>query len=233
MNTADLRTKGWELALNWNDNVQIGDKMLTYGVGFNISDYRSRITRYDNPDKSFAKDYYVGMEFGEIWGFKTGGLFQTTEEAQKYASEVNLSYVAKRINGGWQAGDIKYLDVDGSGDISLGKNTADESGDRVKLGNSLPRLQYGFNANVRFFGFDVSAFFQGTGNHYWYPHGHSMPFWGSYSYPYLSFMPADFREKIWSEDNPNAYFPRPMAYASTSGTLQFVNDRYLQNLRYL
>ena len=64
MNTADLRTKGWELALNWNDNVQIGDKMLTYGVGFNISDYRSRITRYDNPDKSFAKDYYVGMEFG-------------------------------------------------------------------------------------------------------------------------------------------------------------------------
>lgn len=233
MNTADLRTKGWELAVNWNDNIQIGDQMLTYGVGFNISDYRCHITKYDNPERSFAKDYYEGMEYGEIWGFKTGGLFKTTEEAQKYASEVNLAYVAKRINGGWQAGDIKYLDVDGSGDISLGKNTVDDPGDRVKLGNSDPRLQYGFNANVRFFGFDVSAFFQGTGNHYWYPHGHSMPFWGSYSYPYLSFMPADFREKIWSEDNPNAYFPRPMAYASTSGTLQFVNDRYLQNLRYL
>ena len=233
MNTANLRTKGWELAINWNDNIQIGDQMLTYGVGFNISDYRSHITKYDNPDKSFAKDYYVGMEFGEIWGFKTGGLFKTTEEAQKYKDEVDLSYVAKRINGGWQAGDIKYLDVDGNGEISLGKNTADDSGDRVKLGNKLPRLQYGFTANVRFFGFDVSAFFQGTGNHYWYPYGHSMPFWGAYSYPYLSFMPADFREKIWSEDNPNAYFPRPMAYAATSGTLQFVNDRYLQNLRYL
>lgn len=233
MNTADLRTKGYEVTVNWMDNIQLGNQMLTYNVGFNLSNYRTEITKYDNPDKSFAKPYYEGMEYGEIWGFKTGGLFKTTEEAQKYASEVNLAYVAKRINGGWQAGDIKYLDVDGSGDISLGKNTADESGDRVKLGNKLPRLQYGFNVGVRYFGFDVSAFFQGTGNHYWYPHGHSMPFWGSYSYPYLSFMPADFREKIWSEDNPNAYFPRPMAYASTSGTLQFVNDRYLQNLRYL
>lgn len=233
MNVANLNTKGYEVSVNWMDNIQLGNQMLTYSVGFNLSDYRSKITKYDNPDRSFAKDYYEGMEYGEIWGFKTGGLFKTTEEAQKYASEVNLTYVAKRINGGWQAGDIKYLDVDGSGDISLGKNTVDDSGDRVKLGNKLPRLQYGFNASIRYFGFDVSAFFQGTGNHYWYPHGHSMPFWGSYSYPYLSFMPADFREKIWSEDNPNAYFPRPMAYASTSGTLQFVNDRYLQNLRYL
>ena len=41
------------------------------------------------------------------------------------------------------------------------------------------------------------------------------------------------RDLIWSEDNPNAYFPRPMAYAATSGTLSFTNDRYLQNLRYL
>lgn len=233
MNTADLRTKGYEVTVNWMDNIQLGNQMLTYSLGFNLSNYRTEITKYDNPDKSFAKPYYEGMEYGEIWGFKTGGLFKTTEEAQKYKDEVDLSYVAKRINGGWQAGDIKYLDVDGSGDISLGKNTADDSGDRVKLGNKMPRLQYGFNASVRYFGFDISAVFQGTGNHYWYPHGHSMPFWGSYSYPYLSFMPADFRERIWSEDNPNAYFPRPMAYASTSGTLQFVNDRYLQNLRYL
>lgn len=233
MNTANLRTKGFELGVSWMDNIQLGNQMLTYSLGFNVSDYAAKITKYDNPDKSFAKEYYEGMEFGEIWGFRTGGLFKTTEEAQQYASEVDLAYVAKRINGGWQAGDIKYLDIDNDGQISLGKNTADDSGDRVKIGNSLPRLQYGFNASVRYFGFDVSAFFQGTGDHHWYPHGHSMPFWGSYSYPYLSFMPADFREKIWSEDNPNAYFPRPMAYASTSGTLQFVNDRYLQNLRYL
>ena len=60
-----------------------------------------------------------------------------------------------------------------------------------------------------------------------------MAFWGAYSYSYCSFLRADFRDLVWSEDNPDSYFPRPMAYAATSGTLSFVNDRYLQNLRYL
>jgi hypothetical protein len=60
-----------------------------------------------------------------------------------------------------------------------------------------------------------------------------MPFWGPYSYPYLSYLPTNFLANTWSEDNTDAYFPRPMAYASTSGTLSFTNSRYLQNIRYL
>ena len=35
------------------------------------------------------------------------------------------------------------------------------------------------------------------------------------------------------EDNPDAYFPRPRAYSSTGGQLRLINDRYLQNIRYL
>lgn len=243
MNVADLRTKGYEIAINWNDSFRLFNNNFTYGVGFNISDYKSTITKYDNPNKTFAKDYYEGMELGEIWGFRLGGLFQSDEEAQKYASEVDLSYVAKRIGSGWAAGDVKYLDLDGDNKISIGDNTVDNPGDRVKLGNSLPTLSYGFRANFTYFGFDVSAFFQGTGNHYWYPNGHNMDFWGCYAYPYVSFIPSDFKDKIWSEDNPDAYFPRPMGYASTSGTIggmddstgkeTRINDRYLQNLRYL
>ena len=79
----------------------------------------------------------------------------------------------------------------------------------------------------------MSVFFQGTGNHYWYPHGQSMPFWGCYSYPYLSYLPMNFIDKVWSEDNPDAYFPRARAYSASGGYLSKVNDRYLQNLRYL
>lgn len=242
MNVADLRTKGYEVAINWNDNIELWGNNLTYGVGVNLSDYRSHITKYDNPNKTFAKDYYVGMELGEIWGFKMGPLFQTDEEAQQYASEVDLSYVAKRIGTGWQAGDVRYLDLDGDGKIGIGENTVDNPGDRVKLGNALATLQYGFRANIGYYGFDVSAFFQGTGDHYWYPNGHNMDFWGLYGYPYVSFIPKDFKDKIWTPDNPDAYFPRPMAYGSTSGTIGStdsngnetrINDRYLQNLRYL
>ena len=243
MNVADLRTKGYELAVNWNDSFRLWGNDFSYSVGVNLSDYKSTITKYDNPNKTFAKDYYVGMELGEIWGFRMGDLFQTDEEAQRYAQEVDLSYVAKRIGSGWAAGDVRYLDLDGDGKIGIGENTVDNPGDRVKLGNSLPSLQYGFRGSFSYFGFDVSLFFQGTGNHYWYPNGHNMDFWGLYSYPYVSFIPTDFKDKVWSPDNPDAYFPRPMAYAATSGTIggwdddrgieTRVNDRYLQNLRYL
>ena len=60
-----------------------------------------------------------------------------------------------------------------------------------------------------------------------------MNFWGPYSYPYLSFLPKNFLDNVWAEDNQDAYFTRPMAYSATSGPLSKVNDRYLQNLRYL
>ncbi len=234
MNTADLRTKGYEAAISWNDNIQLFGQPFSYSIGFNISDYRSEITRYDNPTKSFVKDYYEGMRIGEIWGYRFDGLFQTTEEALEYASKVDLSDVTTTRNkGGWQAGDVKFVDLNGDNKISVGANTVDDPGDRTILGNSLASLQYGFNASFRYFGFDVSAFFQGTGNHYWYPTGQCMPFWGAYSYSYVSFLRSDFRDLIWSEDNPDAYFPRPMAYAATGGNLAQVNDRYLQNLRYL
>lgn len=233
MNVADLRTKGYEFSISWRDQFQLVSKPFEYSIGFNISDYKSTITKYDNPEKSFARDYYEGMRVGEIWGFVTDGLFQSTEEAQAYAKEVDLSYINSRITGGWQAGDLKFLDLDGDNKLGIGSNTVDDPGDRKILGNRLPSLSYGINASIRWYGFDASVFFQGTGNHYYYPHGQMMNFWGAYSYPYMSFMPKDFLNKVWSEDNRDAYFTRPMAYSATSGPMSKVNNRYLQNLRYL
>lgn len=233
MNVADLRTKGYELSINWRDHIQLAGKPFEYSIGFNLSDYKSTITKYDNPEKSFAMDYYEGMRVGEIWGFVTDGLFQSTEEAQAYAKEVDLSYINNRITGGWQAGDLKFLDLDGDNKLGIGSNTVDNPGDRKILGNSLPSFSYGITASVAWYGFDASAFFQGTGNHYYYPHGQMMNFWGPYSYPYLSFLPKDFLGKVWAEDNKDAYFTRPMAYSASSGPMSKTNDRYLQNLRYL
>lgn len=233
MNTANLRTKGYELSATWRDHFSIGDQKIEYSVGFNVSDYKSYITKYDNNDKTFAKKYYEGMRLGEIWGFVTDGLFQSTEEAQNYAQEVDLNYINKGVTGGWQAGDLKFVDIDGDKTLGIGANTVDNPGDRKVLGNSLPSFSYGINASIRWSGFDASVFFQGTGNHYWYPTGQSMPFWGPYSYPYLTYLQKDFLKDVWAEDNPDAYFTRPMAYSATSGPLSKVNDRYLQNIRYL
>lgn len=233
MNAADLRTKGYEITLNWRDRLTLGNKPFEYSVGLNLSDYKSVITKYDNENKTFAKDYYEGMEIGEIWGYVTDGLFRTDEEAKAYAEKVVLSYVLKGQTGGWQAGDVKFVDLDGDGKVGIGSNNVDNPGDRKILGNSLPSFSYGISASAQWNGFDVSAFFQGTGNHYWYPAGQSMPFWGPYSYPYLSFLQKDFLADVWTAENTDAYFPRAMAYSASSGVLSNVNDRYLQNLRYL
>ena len=56
-----------------------------------------------------------------------------------------------------------------------------------------------------------------------------------YARPYASWIPKDFHEMYWSEENPDAYFPRPRGYVALSGTnreLTAVNDRYMQNIRY-
>lgn len=235
MNTADLRTKGYEIALSWRDNFQLFGNPFDYSVGFNLSDYRSEITKYDNPTKSFAKKYYVGMRIGEIWGYRTDGLFKTDEEAAQYAaSHTFSSRLTGNLTGGWKAGDLKILDLDGDGFIGeTGNETADAPGDRTIIGNSLPSLSYGITGSIRYFGFDVSVFFQGTGNHYWYPENQSMPFWGAYGYPYNSFIPTNFLDNVWAEDNPDAYFIRPRSNMSTGGYLRDANDRYLQNARYL
>ncbi len=235
MNSADLRTMGYELAINWRDQFELFGKPFGYNVGATLSDYNTKITRYDNPERTFAKDYYVGMTLGEIWGFEVDGLFQSDAEAQAYAQEVDLSYINKRLTGGWLAGDPKYLDINGDGKISVGANTVDDPGDRKILGNKLATLQYGITAGFDYFGFDVSIFLQGTGNHYWYPNDESMAFWGPYSRPYCTYLDDNFLDNVWSESNPDAYFPRPRAYSAftTGATLSNVNSRYLQNLRYL
>lgn len=73
MNAADMQTKGYEISLNWCDQLQLASRPFSYNVGLVLSDYKSTITKYDNPNKTFAKQYYEGMELGEIWGFVTDG----------------------------------------------------------------------------------------------------------------------------------------------------------------
>ena len=233
-NSADLRTKGYELSLSWRDQFNLAGHPFGYSVRATMSDFRSHITKFDNPTYTFGKSYYEGMRLGDIWGFVVDGLFATDEEAKQYTSEVlDCSYINGRMTGGFLAGDLRFVDLDGDKVLGIGSNTVDKPGDRKILGNSLPSLQYGMTFAFDWLGFDVSAFFQGTGNHYWYPHGFNMNFWGCYSYSYVSFLQRDFIQRCWSEENPDAYFPRPRSYSATGGELSKVNSRYLQNVRYL
>ena len=232
MNTADLRTSGYELSLSWKDMFMLAGRPFQYNVGFNFSDYTTVITKYDNPEYSFAMDYYEGMKVGEIWGYRTGGLFASDAEAAAY--DVDQSSVNGGQKDGPLGGDLKFLDLDGDKIISIGSNSVDDPGDREIIGNSEPRFNYGINLGFSWCNFDVSIFIQGIGRMDWYPPSNCMAFWGPYARPYASLIPKDFHTMYWTEDNPDAYYPRPRGYIALGDNraLTVANDRYLQNIGY-
>lgn len=235
-NAANLRTKGWELMLTWNDAFKLANKPFRYNLSVGLADNTSEITKFDNPSKILS-DYYVGQKLGDIWGYVVDGLFRTDEEAASYnvdQSAVNFVINTAQVNPGLHAGDMKFVDLDGDHKISSGSNTADDPGDRKIIGNSLPRYTYSIQGGFDWYGFDFSIYLQGVGHQDWYPGTNSVFFWGPYARPYSSFIPRDFLSNVWSPENPDAYFPRPIGYLALGNnrSLGVVNDRYLQNLAY-
>ena len=95
MNAADLRTKGYEFQLSWRDGFNLFGKPFNYSVTASFSDYITEITKFDNPERTFAKSYYVGMRMGEIWGYHTGGLFRSDAEAADY--KIDQTFVNQAI----------------------------------------------------------------------------------------------------------------------------------------
>ena len=120
-NAADLKTTGYELSLSWKDQFNLFGHPFGYGIRGPLSDFKSYITRYNNPTKSLAMAYYEGMRIGEIWGFEVDGLFTSDEEAQQYTTEVLdcSGYISSRMTGGFLAGDLRYVDLDNDGHYQI------------------------------------------------------------------------------------------------------------------
>ena len=220
-NTADLKTTGWELNIGWRDRLESG---FSYDVSFVLSDYKAKITRFNNPEKLlFSGDKaqnYTGKQWGEIWGFVTEGLFQSEEEIKNHVDQSEI------YGGNWYPGDVKYKNLDGDDKISYGKNTADDPGDRKVIGNSEPRYSYGIKADAQWKGFDLSIFFQGVGKKDVELSGNQ--FWGFGNEWHVPFPHA---LDSWTEDNRNAYFPRS-TYDNVTGN-RVTQTRYLQDASYL
>ena len=122
-NSADLRTKGWELAATWQNRI---NSDWNYSVTLALSDNKAEITKYDNPTGSLS-EYYVGQKIGERWGFETQGIFQTEAEVTEAANQ-------SALGANWRPGDIRYADLNGDGVI----NILDVSVAAGNFGNSSP-----------------------------------------------------------------------------------------------
>ena len=80
----------------------------------------------------------------------------------------------------------------------------------------------------------VAHFFQGVGKQDWYPSREANLFWGQYNRPYGG-IPKSQLGNIWTEENPDAYFPRYVSRVASNanGTLAATQTKYLQNVAYL
>ena len=242
-NSANMSTRGWELSLTWRDKQRAAGRELSYEISAGVGNYRTFITKYNNPEKLLST-YYEGQELGELWGYEIDGLFANQEEVDDYLTKVDpvASMVYSDIVGvldskapGLHPGDVRYVDLNGDGVITSGNNTVDNPGDRRIIGNTLPKYNYNFHVSAEWYGVDLSLYFQGVGRRDWYPNTESTTFWGPYSRPYQGYMAKDFMTNVWSEDNPDAYFPRYRAYEAlgSANSLGPANNRYVQNIGYL
>jgi len=231
-NYADLRTKGWELSLSWNDRFKNMAKPLSYGIRLTLADNTSKITKYNNPDQLLS-DYYVGQTIGEIWGYETEGFFIDQADIDAHAKQAPQMRASP--TNIWYPGDIKLKDLNNDGFINIGTNRVSNPGDRKIIGNSAPRYNYGINLNADWNNFFFSTFLQGVAKQNWYPSTESEAFWGQYNRPYNN-IPSFHIGNMWTPENTNAYFPRTMSRAasnSTTRTLGVAQTRYLQNVAYL
>jgi TonB-linked SusC/RagA family outer membrane protein len=229
-NYADLTTTGWEVAINWKDKINVGSKELHYSIGVFMSDYTAVIDKFNNQTNNLG-DFYAGKKVGEIWGYTNDGYWTAANVSQAKAMQA----LFKASNTGiWLPGDIKFKDLNGDGVINNGDNTLANPGDMRVIGNSTPRYSYGITMSADYGGFFFSAFLQGVGKQDWWPGSEADAFWGIYNRPYnyaMSYMQGN----MWSESNPDAYFPRLRGYVAQNGAGELFNaqTKYLQNARYI
>ena len=142
-NCADLRTKGYEITVSWRDRHMVAGKPFSYGISASLGDYKSKITKYKNDDMLLT-DHYVGETLGELWGYRTDGLFKTDEEAARYQAQINDKAVNNRVYTSsdasaahLMAGDVRFRDLDGNNIINNGDGTVKNPGDMRVIGNSV------------------------------------------------------------------------------------------------
>ena len=164
-NAGTLRTRGWELNLDWHHT--FGD--FNVYANFNLSDSKTEVTKWTN-DSKLLNSYYSGKTYGDIWGFETDRYFEEKDFTGKnadgswnYASGIPSQSGLETGSFHFGPGDIKYKDLNGDEKIDGGKGTADDHGDLKVIGNSLPRYEYAFHLGGSWKGIDLDLYFQGVG----------------------------------------------------------------------
>jgi len=155
VNAGKIRNKGFELELNYRDN--INDK-FKYDITGNFATVKNRVislaggaplvgARIDN--NYFATRTAVGHAIGSFYLLQQEGIFQNEQQIFTHAYQ----------GPGIKPGDVMFRDVSGPNGEPDG--VIDEN-DRTFVGKSIPKFTYGLTTNGSYGNFDISLFFQGV-----------------------------------------------------------------------
>lgn len=153
-NVGSMTNWGLELTATYHDKVGDG---INFFITPMFSLYRNKVTDLGENESLAGGNIntganvthtVVGRSVAQFWGLKTDGLFKTDQEAQDYVNDKG-----ERLQPAAQAGDLKYVDLNGDGYIS--------DDDKTFIGSSIPAYSLGLNLSVEYKGFDFSMLFQG------------------------------------------------------------------------
>jgi TonB-linked SusC/RagA family outer membrane protein len=177
------------------------------------------------PEKYLSR---VGYSINQTWGYIAERLFIDDAEVANSPAQTFGGRPA-------MAGDIKYVDVNGDGEIT--------TLDRVPIGYpTVPEIIYGFGFSSGFHKFDLSAFFQGSArSSFWIDPAATAPFvryvYSGETVPSGTILQNQllkaYADDHWSEDNRNPYalWPRLDNQANTNNNQ--VNTWFMRNGTFL
>ncbi|AWO02173.1 SusC/RagA family TonB-linked outer membrane protein [Chitinophaga alhagiae] len=142
-NIGSMLNHGLEASVSTNFN--FGE--LNWKSDFNISFIKNRVTSLiGNNDVLSIGDnraLQVGYDIGSIWVYRMTGIFQDDKEVPEPLQKIGV-----------RAGDVRYEDVNGDGNIDIN--------DRQIVGSSNPAFYGGWNNTFRYKNFDLSVFLNYT-----------------------------------------------------------------------
>jgi TonB-linked SusC/RagA family outer membrane protein len=211
-NLYGMSNKGVEI--NATHRNSIGD--LKFQIGGNIAfvdnkvDYLAGDIQYTTNRYGNIRVIKEGYPVNSWYLYQADGIFQSQEEVDNHAFQ----------HAATSPGDIKFRDINNDGTIDID--------DMDIRGRSLPEFTYGFNLNLDFKGFDLSAFFQGVHDIDIYPtHNVTWPLFNGAG------ITKDYLANYWTPERPDAKYPR--LFLPKRGTLiNSVNSTFwLKDASYL
>ena len=211
VNDGTVDNRGVELALNYANAVKGGTfEGLSYSFGLNLDHNSNELVKYGAPDIYGNTINEQGYPIGSFYMLKVAGIFQN-------AAEVSSS--PKQYGDNTQPGDLKYVDANGDGKI--------DDNDRVIIPGVVPKLNYSFNINTSFKGFDLRIFFQGV-----YGVKYFVDSWGTIPFVQGA-VPTTNWLNAWTPTNPSTTMPRIYWGSDAPQSITRPSTFFLQDGSYL